>query len=133
MVQFLAFYDNDQFCGMSYLFEDAEQTYILYLAVASSLRSGGYGSKILRWIETNSPSKNVSLNIEEVDEHFENYSQRVKRFKFYQKNSYRDTGMKIILMKDRYPILSNCTNFSKEKYQHILRKATFGLYKPTFA
>jgi GNAT superfamily N-acetyltransferase len=62
-------------------------TFVLYLATDESIRSKGYGSKMLKWIVENA-RRTVVLNIETVEKAYENYEQRLKRQKFYIKNGF---------------------------------------------
>ena len=52
-VNFRAFYDDDQFCGVLYTVEDNKYIFVLYLAVNDRIRSKGYGTKILDWLKQN--------------------------------------------------------------------------------
>ena len=52
-VDFRAFYDDDQFCGVLYTVEDNKYIFVLYLAVNDRIRSKGYGTKILDWLKQN--------------------------------------------------------------------------------
>ena len=52
-VNFRAFYDDDQFCGVLYTAEDNKYIFVLYLAVDDRIRSKGYGTKILDWLKQN--------------------------------------------------------------------------------
>ena len=131
-VYFLAFFDASKFLGFSDIFQDEEQSFVLYLATDPSLRSEGYGSKILAWIKENSPSHNIALNIETVDKKFDNYEQRLKRLHFYQKNEYFDTQLRISEEGNSYSILANSAQFSKEKYSRLIKQFSFGLYRPKF-
>lgn len=131
-VHFYAFFDESKFWGFAYIIQNEEQTFILYLATNPSIRSGGYGSRILTWIKENAPSKNIALNIETVDKAYDNYEQRLKRLQFYNKNGYLDTKLKIFENDNIYSILSNSPKFSKEKYSRLIRQFSFGIYKPKF-
>ena len=52
-VNFRAFYDDDQFCGVLYTAEDNKYIFVFYLAVNDRIRSKGYGTKILDWLNQN--------------------------------------------------------------------------------
>ena len=58
-VDFLAFYDNNIFCGFSYLIHNNNITFILYLAIDTSIRSKGYGTKILNLISNNKQNNSI--------------------------------------------------------------------------
>ena len=50
-VNFRAFYEDDQFCGVLYTAEDNKYIFVLYLAVNDRIRLKGYGTKILGWLK----------------------------------------------------------------------------------
>ena len=64
-----------------------------YLAVNTELRSKGYGSFILSEVYNYYKGKKVFLACETVDEAADNYTQRQKRYAFYAKNGWKNTGL----------------------------------------
>ena len=124
-VDFLAFYDEDIFCGFTYLVSNKNMTFVFYLAVDDSMRSNGYGSKIIRWI-INNKEDNIVLNIEEVDEKYNNYEQRLSRQKFYLKNGFIDTKYDIKDKNNIYDVLYRGNNFIKEEYEALIKRFSFG-------
>ena len=74
-VNFKAFYDDDQFCGVLYTAEDNKYTFVLYLAVNDLIRSNGYGTKILDWLKENT-EKIIVLNVESLNPSAPNALQR---------------------------------------------------------
>lgn len=124
-VDFLAFYDNDTVCGFTYLVNDKNMTFVLYLAVDDSIRSNGYGSKIIKWI-INNKKDNIVLNIEEVDRQYNNYEQRLRRQKFYFKNGFIDTGYNIKVRDDIHDVLYKGNNFIKKEYENLIKSFSFG-------
>ena len=130
-VDFLAFYDHGMFCGFCYLIHDQNITFIIYLATNSTLRSKGYGSKMLDWIAENTKGT-ILLTMEEVDEKYDNYRQRVRRRAFYLKNGYQDTKLKVRERGEIYHIFSRRGNFSKQDYQQLIKKLSFGWMKTEF-
>lgn len=128
-VDFLAFYDEDVFCGFTYLIHNKNTTFVFYLAIDESIRSKGYGSKILNWIVNDNKGNNIVLNIETVDEKYDNYQQRISRQKFYFKNGFVDTKYKLINSGYIYDVLYKGHNFSKSEYETLVRAFSFGLVR----
>lgn len=126
-IDFLAYYDNGAFCGISYTVHSESMVFVLYLAISEELRSKGYGSLILAHIKDSFKGKPISLNIEPLDHKAENYIQRMKRFAFYQKNGFSDTYYMLEVHNERYQILSTSTEFKIEEYTAVLRKLSFGI------
>ena len=127
-IDFLAFYDNDIFCGFTYLITNKNTTFILYLAIDNNIRSKGYGSQILNWI-TNNKQNNIVLNIESVSDKYDNYKERLSRQKFYLKNGFIDTKYKLIDKDDVYDVLHKGDKFAKSEYEALLRNFSFGLVR----
>lgn len=74
-VNFKAFYDDDQFCGVLYTAEDNKYIFVPYLAVNDLIRSNGYGTKILDWLKENT-EKIIVLNVESLNPSAPNALQR---------------------------------------------------------
>ncbi|MCT1578740.1 GNAT family N-acetyltransferase [Oceanobacillus kimchii] len=84
-VDFIGFYDEDDFIGFTYLITNKDLIFVLYLAIDSSQRSKGYGGAVLSKIKELYPNNRLILNIEAIISNSQNYEQRVKRKNFYIK------------------------------------------------
>ena len=128
-VNFRAFYEDDQFCGVLYTAEDNKYIFVLYLAVNDQIRSKGYGTKILDWLKLNT-EKSIVLNVESLDPSAENALQREKRISFYSKNGIFDTGCRFVDGGEKYSVLaSDIEIFDPGEYEMLLSKFSFGMYK----
>ena len=129
-VDFLAYYDNDLFCGISYTVANDDLVFVLYLAVNDKIRSKGYGSQIIQYIKQMHPDKAAALNIEPLNPNAQNYAQRIKRYEFYKKNGFVDTQYKIVDGGEDYQILSTVNRFPLEAYKTVIKRLSFGFYLP---
>jgi GNAT superfamily N-acetyltransferase len=129
MVDFNAYYDDNEFVGFSYSIINCNMIFIFYLAVYDKIQSNGYGTKILKYIKEKYKGKEIILNIEKIDKNSQNYEQRLKRLKFYKKNGFNETEY-FIDDDIEYSILSTNKDFNKEEYTKTLKKYSFGLYNP---
>ena len=121
-VDFFAFYDNHQLVGFTFLIYNTDLTFVLYLAIDDKYRSKGYGSMALSKIKEYYPDNRIVLNIELVDDSTENYEQRLRRKKFYLKNGFKESALKMTEANDNsYEVLINGSDITKEEY--------YGLYK----
>ena len=128
-VNFRAFNEDDQFCGVLYTAEDNKYIFVLYLAVNDQIRSKGYGTKILDWLKLNT-EKSIVLNVESLDPSAENALQREKRISFYSKNGIFDTGCRFVDGGEKYSVLaSDIEIFDPGEYEMLLSKFSFGMYK----
>ncbi|MQN01333.1 MAG: GNAT family N-acetyltransferase [bacterium LCO1.1] len=129
-VDFLAWYKDGQFCGISYTAADQNGIFVLYLAVNDAIRSKGFGSKILSALEERRNGRNILLNVEMPDEKAANALQRKKRLEFYERNGYHKTNAWIIDGGAQYLILSLMEQYDLEDYQNLLQRFSFGFYRP---
>ena len=128
-VNFRAFYEDDQFCGVLYTAEDNKYIFVLYLAVNDQIRSKGYGTKILDWLKQNT-EKIIVLNVESLDSSAENALQREKRISFYSRNGIYDTGCRFVDEGEKYSVLaSDIESFDPREYEMLLSRFSFGTYK----
>lgn len=92
---FYVVYDDNEYIGLLYLTYYKDLVYVFYLAIDPSQQSKGYGSKILQHLKDIYNDKRLFLNIEKVDPSADNYEQRVKRKRFYEKNGFKNTDFEI--------------------------------------
>ncbi len=116
---FNAVYDHDTWVGFVYTKEYKDIVCVLFFAISESFRSCGYGSKVLDLLGDMHCGKRLVLNIEELDEHAENYPQRIKRRAFYRKNGFNSTGFIVIEPGERQEILIRGGSISKEEVESM--------------
>ena len=121
-IDFLAFYDEDKFVGLSYTVTHGDLTYVLYLATVASCHSKGYGSQILMHLAEKFPNNRITLTIDEIDKAAENNAQRVRRKEFYAKNNFLPSGMKMYTRGLRFEVLVYNGETTFEDYQVIMKK-----------
>ena len=132
-VEITGYYQNDRLCGFAYTVSSDDMLFVLFFSVHPAIRGKGYGSSILHLMKISNPGKTVCLNIEPLDENAENYDERVRRFKFYAKNGFFDTGYDIDEIGGKFRVLATMPAIDPEAYQGIFRKWSFGLWKPRIA
>ncbi|WP_311359426.1 GNAT family N-acetyltransferase [Actinomyces oris] len=66
--------------------------YLFYLAVDDAARGRGVGTRLLAELERRHPGCTIVLNIEPVIAEADNAEQRRRRFSFYERSGFRDTG-----------------------------------------
>jgi ribosomal protein S18 acetylase RimI-like enzyme len=85
-------YSDDTWIGLVYTTSYKDIIFIQFLAISGELRSGGYGSQVIKAIKKLHSEKRIVLNIEEVNEQAANYQQRLKRKSFYETNGFVSSG-----------------------------------------
>ena len=117
------YYENDVFIGFTYLTTYKDICYIFFLAVTKHLRNKGYGSKILSLIKEQYRDSRILLCYEEVDKKYQDYERRSKRKQFYQRNGFKDNGLKT----DEYGVIFETGYIGKEKISFSDYKEIFKL------
>lgn len=129
-IHFDAYYDETIFIGFTYLVESKNMIFITYIAVNDEIRSKGYGSRIISTIKSRFPNKVISLNVERLIDDCDNYEQRFKRIKFYERNNFVLTDKFVSNGKEKFSIMATDKDFSIKDYRNTLKKYSFGLYAP---
>lgn len=83
------FYNEDEPVAFVSGLVSKSHFYVNYLAVSNQHQSKGYGSLILKLVDDYFPGRDLVLEIEPLDQDSNNYSQRVKRWQFYQRNGFK--------------------------------------------
>lgn len=127
-VDHMAYYDGGKFCGFTYSVVSDDLVCVVYIAVKAELRSRGYGSAILSSLKEQYKGKIISLNVEVLDEEADNYEQRKRRIRFYQKNEMIDTGYRIKKESGDFYVFANSDSFKADMYRACMYRYSFGTY-----
>lgn len=132
MVNFWAYYDEGEFCGMIYVVDSKETLFILYLAVPGELRSKGYGAKIVEDVRAQFGGKNVVLHVEDpaCTQDEAKIHQRIRRIRFYERLGFKDTGYRINSEETVFFLISTEENFRISTYMDLMREYSYGEYTP---
>ena len=122
-----AYLDEELFCGFTVSVTMDGLCYILFLAVAESQRGKGYGSQILQNLQESYEA--LGLNVEVLDPTASNYLQRKRRFAFYEKNGFYDTGYHVWEVGGKFRVLSTRKDLPMEQVKQVFRKLTLGFLK----
>ena len=117
--RFLAFYAGDSLAGISFTIEGRDMVFLLYLAVSPDMRSCGFGTEILSYLKT-LYNKPLTLNMEPLDSAADNADERLRRFAFYERNGFSDTGYLLVDPQMTYAVISTAKEFSLEEYKEAL-------------
>ncbi len=129
-VNYICFEEDNHICGLMYYAQTDKMIYVLYAAVSEQYRGSGFGSRMFKWLIENAEGREVTLNIEPIDESADNYQQRVRRLHFYERLGFRDTNAYLNDTTGCYSILSTSNSFSAEEYKKAIYKLAMNLYKP---
>ena len=130
-VNFNAWYDNKELCGITYTIESEKMIFLLYFAVNAQQRSKGYGSKIIYELKQTAGDREIILNVEKPDQSAENNTQRVQRIAFYEKNGFYQSGFDLRIEGTDYLVFSTNAVPDKTEFSSILKKYHIGQIQMT--
>lgn len=119
-IDFFAILDEENFIGMTYIITYNNLSFILYFAIIDRYRGQGYGSIVLDIIKEKYKNNRIVLNIEEIDKKSENYNQRLKRKKFYEKNGFTFSHLKTKEKSIIYENLSYGGSVTKDEMENLM-------------
>jgi len=118
---FLAFYDEDTYVGLAYCITHADILYVLFLAVAESAHSRGYGGQIIDTLKARYQDARIVLNVEEPNDSASNAEQRVRRKIFYERHGFDVTDFRVIENGATYEVMVYGGTCSPGEYLTMLR------------
>ncbi len=123
-LDFTAWYENGIFIGLTIVYKrEAAANWFWYFAVREELRGKGYGSKILCLISERYAQQSLIIDIESPRQQSENFEQRKRRYEFYLRNGFHDTGVGRTFRGITYTILaSGNATFTTQDYDSILKE-----------
>jgi hypothetical protein len=131
---FNVLYADERWIGLIYTTEFKDIVLVHFFAISDSLRSGGYGSKVIESLKMMHLGKRIVLNIEQLDKQEKNYPQRVKRKAFYEKNGFFSSGYILIEPREKLEMLIFGGSISKEEvadmYKELFGSIIGHLLKP---
>jgi GNAT superfamily N-acetyltransferase len=125
-IDLTAFTDGDVFCGFTASVTVEDLHFLLFFAIDDGLRGKGYGSAILQKLQKE--HKTVVLNVELLDPAADNFGQRKRRFAFYRRNGFYDTGYHVWEVGGKFRVLSTDPVLDVPQYKKIFRKLSLGFW-----
>jgi len=104
-MKFDAFYDGDEFVGLTYTVSRGDVTYLWYLATRSELRSKGYGAQIMQHLREAYPNNRIVLNLDIQNPNAPDSEICKRRKEFYIRNGYTTADYKCIFNKNKLDIM----------------------------
>ena len=116
----LTVYHENTFGGLLVLVFHKDMVFLWYLAIDGKLRGKGYGTKVLQIVEQKHSDCRLVLNIDEVDQKFDDFAQRQKRHEFYIKNGYADCFVKTREKGVVYQLMSKNGKVNYSDYKQMM-------------
>lgn len=106
-VGFRAWLDDGALVGLTYTVDSPATVWLFYLAVNDSVRSRGYGSRILNGVRRHAAGRTVVLELEPLDDGAPNLEQRRRRLAFYERGGFALTGYRIHEGDQSYSVMAD--------------------------
>ena len=120
-IDFFSCLDGEEWIGLLYVVNYLDMSYIFYFAVDDDKRGRGYGTAILKGAQEKYKGRRLFLAIEELDEKYDNYSQRVSRLHFYENAGFVRTGQKMQEGKVIYDLMGIGGRISNKEYRRLIK------------
>lgn len=128
-VGFRAWLDDGVLVGLTYTVDSPAMVWLFYLAVNDSIRSRGYGSRILSGVRRHAAGRTVVLEVEPLDDDAPNIEQRRRRLAFYERGGFALTGYRIHEGDQSYSVMVDGP-FEPGAFRRLVHWFTLGL-RPT--
>ena len=124
--------DEDTFAGFMVVQTHKNLAYLFFLAIDSSCRSKGYGSRAIETLKSTYPDKQQVVDFEMIDKTTTNYNQRVKRRSFYLRNGYKETGLFLSYLGVNYEVFCMDDDFSQEDFKEMMKTIQVDGFNPKY-
>ena len=112
----LAILEDGVFRGFISLLTRMDICHILFFAMGEDCRDRGLGTRALTMVRELKPGLRIIADLEAPDDHAPNSMQRERRWRFYRRCGYAETGVTYRWRGERYAIISNGGAVSDEEF-----------------
>ncbi len=120
-VDFWSLYRDGKWFGMAYVLNEDDLSYLFYFAVSENERGKGLGSAALRSLKKHYKGRRLFLALEQLDADADNYTERLKRRKFYQRNGLGSINCTIRECKVVYDVMGVGGDVMPSEYEKMMR------------
>ena len=120
-IDFLACMNGKEWVGLLYTVNYNDLSYIFYFAVDDNQRGKGCGTAILKAAQEKYSGRRLFLAIEEVEEKYDNYGERVRRQHFYENAGFIRTEQKMQEATVIYDLMSVGGRIGNKEYRKLMR------------
>ncbi len=129
---FFALTDGNVFVGYMAVQMYKDLAYLFFLAIDSSCRAKGYGSRAIETLRTLYPGKKQVVDFELQDCAAPNNEQRMKRRQFYLKNGYKETGLFLSYLGVDYEVFCMGDNFEPQEFKDMMKEIRVDGFEPEY-
>ena len=120
-VDFFSCLDGEEWIGFLYVVNYNDMSYVFYFAVDPQKRGRGYGSAVLQAAGKHYSGRRFFLAIEEVEEKYKNYPQRLARLHFYERAGFVRSGQKMQEGTVIYDLMGVGGRVTNKEYRRLIR------------
>ena len=124
--------DGDTFVGFMVVQTYKNLAYLFFLAIDSSCRANGYGSRAIETLRVLYPDKIQVVDFEMLDESAPNNRQRIKRRQFYLKNGYKETGLFLSYLGVDYEVFCMSEDFDPKEFKEMMKEIRVEGFEPKY-
>ena len=124
--------DGDTFVGFMVVQTYKNLAYLFFLAIDSSCRANGYGSRAIETLRVLYPDKIQVVDFEMLDESAPNNGQRIKRRQFYLKNGYKETGLFLSYLGVDYEVFCMSDHFDRQAFKDMMKEIRVEGFEPKY-
>ena len=129
---FWALSDKDSFVGFMVVQTYKNLAYLFFLAIDSSCRSKGYGTRSIETLKAAYPDKKHIVDFEMLDNTSSNSEQRAKRRAFYLRNGYKETGLFLSYLGVDYEVFCMDDDFDPEEFKAMMQTIRVDGFNPKY-
>lgn len=129
---FWALTDGDAFVGFMVVQTYKNLAYLFFLAIDSSCRAKGYGSRAIETLRELYPDKKQVVDFEMLDEAAPNNIQRINRRQFYLKNGYKETGLFLSYLGVDYEVFCMSDDFDAREFKDMMKEIRVEGFEPKY-
>lgn len=129
---FLALMDNKLFVGFMVVMTYRDLAYLFFLAIDSSCRSKGYGSRAIETLKAEYPGKKQVVDFEMPDDSASNCYQRNIRREFYLRNGYKETNLFLTYLGVDYEVFCMDDDFIPQDFMDMMKTIQVKGFNPVY-
>lgn len=131
-LDFLALMDHGSFVGYMAVQTYQNLAYLFFLAIHSTCRSKGYGSRAIETLKAEYSDKKHVVDFEMLDHTADNYEQREKRREFYLRHGYKETGLFLTYLGVDYEVFCTDEDFEPESFMALMKTIRVEGFDPRY-
>lgn len=134
-VDIYGIYEEEQLVGLLNIMTRPENkiVYFWFFAIDEQHRNKGIGGEALDQLIELYPEYQLVLDMEPLDPNAENYDERLRRTRFYERHGFSLTGRCMTYFGNTFEIMCTKAPFREEDFRKMYNEPIFKEWQPVFA